>query len=812
LQVLLQQFNQCKTTVLVTVIEMKQRIKTIRLRYNRLLLALPVTVLLLRCSSPAVAQDDFTNMLQQNLQQYYVDNSPLDLHLFFNQPVYAPGDTAYFKVSFLSAGSRKPVSGRTIINVDIYRQPGERIHHQKVLLRGGFGGNQFVVPATLEPGVYVVAAFNEWMLNGDESALFFATLKITNGPAFERRPRNAMSLFPEGGTFVAGIENKVAIVGVANRRVELRDGSDSTLVTASLDERGVTSVSFTPQTGQSYTVTDGQLRETLPPPSNSDIHLAVFPPEGLLMQTQLFCPEDSRRNEGYHFVIHGSAGIYYTARIGFRDSNLTTLQVPTKLLPSGLVCATLFDQNQQVIASRIFMAEQNPGVAVDLKFNNSGPYAPRDSIHATVELFDAHGQALKSVVGVTVIDASLFSGHEGSYSLKEMLLATGNVAFGGLKELPRLSLNPKIWDDVLISEQWNRYRWTDVLKGKERGSHVLKTNIHFSGTILREDRHSPVDTTIATFFLQHDIRAYEDYPKKNGAFDFALYFDFHGQEDVFYSIEEDGKRIDDARLLLNEPPVITFPESEFIATEKLDSYMRFAQRRIEIREAYQRRSIDQLVEDEKSPHHQLEDEIDGADVTINLDDYLIFPTMEETLREIIPGLYHRWRNREHTVRVRLTEPDDFPTENPIYFVDGVLTTDTDYFMALKPADVASIKVITSQQKLSTFGNLGKNGIVLVETKISGNADRVPRSKSYFKATGLTDAIQFQMVPHNKRRIPDFRASLFWTPVLYSDASGRISFSFCAADNPGRFRIIVDGIAENGEPVYAESTFEVVYKE
>jgi hypothetical protein len=426
---------------------------------------------------------------------------------------------------------------------------------------------------------------------------------------------------------------------------------------------------------------------------------------------------------------------------------------------------------------------------------------------------DATGKPLKSIVGVTVIDSALFAGQRGSYSLKEMLFATGNIAYGGLKQFPDNLLNARVSDDMLIAEQWNGYHWKDVIGGKVNNSHILRTNIHFSGKVVRDVPHLPADTTVATFFLQHDLRAYQDFLREDGVFNFALYFDFHGQEDVFYSIEDDGRRIDDARIEFDGPPVINFPASDFAVSVSLDPYAQFAKRRVELGEAYGRRSMDQLADDERSPHELMENEIDGADVSINLDEYLIFPTMEEILREIVPSLNHRWRNKKHTVRVRITEPDRFPNEDPIYFVDGVLTTDTDYFMALVPAEVATIKVITSQAKLSKFGNLGKNGVVLVETKVIGNADRVPRSKSFFEASGLTDALPFRVIAHNEeRRFPDFRAALFWAPVLRSDKSGKISFSFCAADNPGRFKIIVDGITEDGEPVYAESTFDVTIRE
>jgi len=50
--------------------------------------------------SPAfITGDDFVEQLQANLDFHYKSNVPVKLHLFHNQPEYAPGDTVYFKAT-----------------------------------------------------------------------------------------------------------------------------------------------------------------------------------------------------------------------------------------------------------------------------------------------------------------------------------------------------------------------------------------------------------------------------------------------------------------------------------------------------------------------------------------------------------------------------------------------------------------------------------------------------------------------------------------------------------------------------------------
>ncbi len=86
---------------------------------------------------------------------------------------------------------------------------------------------------------------------------------------------------------------------------------------------------------------------------------------------------------------------------------------------------------------------------------------------------------------------------------------------------------------------------------------------------------------------------------------------------------------------------------------------------------------------------------------------------------------HRWHNGKSVVRVWIDDIDKMGTDDPVYVIDGVMTDDTDYFMSLKPENVSTIKVVCTMEKLRVFGAVGRNGVVLVETKLLDNAKNVP---------------------------------------------------------------------------------------
>lgn len=48
--------------------------------------------------------------------------------------------------------------------------------------------------------------------------------------------------------------------------------------------------------------------------------------------------------------------------------------------------------------------------------------------------------------------------------------------------------------------------------------------------------------------------------------------------------------------------------------------------------------------------------------------------------------------------------------------------------------------------------------------------------------------------------PDFRTTLYWNPCIRTDADGRAAFGFRTSDAPADFRIDIEGLTPDGQPV------------
>ncbi len=56
---------------------------------------------------------------------------------------------------------------------------------------------------------------------------------------------------------------------------------------------------------------------------------------------------------------------------------------------------------------------------------------------------------------------------------------------------------------------------------------------------------------------------------------------------------------------------------------------------------------------------------------------------------------------------------------------------------------------------------------------------------------------------------EFVSTILWIPQLHIHQNIINKHSFYTSDIPGKFRIVVQGVTENGEPLFAEKTIEVV---
>ena len=137
----------------------------------------------------------------------------------------------------------------------------------------------------------------------------------------------------------------------------------------------------------------------------------------------------------------------------------------------------------------------------------------------------------------------------------------------------------------------------------------------------------------------------------------------------------------------------------------------------------------------------------------------------------------------------------------------------DILSTINPMTVESIEVTTRINVL--YGSQGANGVISIHTKQNVSEDYIQRSPN-FQILVIHGYSRYRIFSHadydnpkTDKTKPDYRATIYWSPEIVTDAkTGTTTVSFFAADLPGRYRILAEGVTQNGEPVRCVYFIEV----
>jgi hypothetical protein len=769
--------------------------------------------LVLFLNSLAVGQS-FEERLSAKLALYYQNNYPLQVELTFNQPKYVQGDTAYFAIRILTPGDFKTIPGKQVLQLDLFDADGKIVHHQKVLVLEGSGSNQFVVPVNITPGFYTVQAYCDRFQGSDPGLFYYGQLLIGGKNEIERKDNAGdIKFYPEGGRLVSNVSNRVIARGKPNSLGAVYDQDNNQIAAISLNRNGIQYLYLNPKPGVTYNAKIAGTTVELPKSEDGiAMVLALTRREFPFRITMQVSDKSSYRSENLFLVISAHGIVYYSAKVQFKDRLTSIASVPQKDFPDGLMRATIFTEDGTAIAERLFACERGEVIYANVLLDKD-QYNVREKIIVNFKLTNERGTAVAGIQSCSIINTDLLKTPSSTPDLSPDKKITGNLAYAAMCEEADIFNDLTDRDLFLITQKWRWYSWADVWN-EARSKYFLDGYLRFKGTATIDGQPVP-DSTKIHFFMQNYVMTYEAYATNEGNFNIPLLIYFDDTEEIFYAATYNGHRLKNVSVVFSTNENKFIQCVDFVNASRTDAYWQFQNSKNQIDLSYRVSNAASKVKIKESPNSKFEEEIFGADNSYLLSDYKLLPTMAETLLEIVHFVTHRVTKGKNVVRVFYDETDLFAPGDPLFIIDGVITDDTDYFMSLNPESVQSIKVVHSAKKLWTFGKLGENGVILVETKIPNNARNVRRLSQPLKMTGLTKKIPFSSTHHGDAhlnfRVPDLRTSLYWNGEVVINKNGEAQISFYAPDNTGHYAIWIEGVTTDGVPYTATKTFEVVFK-
>lgn len=223
------------------------------------------------------------------------------IYLHLDRPSYWANDDIWFK-AYVKDSPIKECN----LYVEVINSSGSVVCKNISWVQNGLAYGDIHLADTLSSGVYQIRAYTNWMRNFDEVWFFRKDLVIWNPRDKEIKTESTalkardidLQFFPEGGTYVSGIENKIAFKATdkQGKGIDFEgiifDDSRNQIAEIKSNYKGIGSFVFKPQEGKRYSAevrfSDGVVKSAnLPKLKDEGVVLSVNALDSSKIKVQL---------------------------------------------------------------------------------------------------------------------------------------------------------------------------------------------------------------------------------------------------------------------------------------------------------------------------------------------------------------------------------------------------------------------------------------------------------------------------------------------------------------------------------------------
>ena len=376
---------------------MKRHLKSISL-----LAISGVLIMFLTFSTPPFLDNQTPQLLAKaNIYNMQFPQEKVYLHL--DRSSYWASEDIWFKAYLKDS----PIPDCTLY-IELLNSSGTIIDKKKFWAQHGLAYGDFHLKDTLSTGVYQIRAYTNWMRNFDDGWLFRKDLVIWNLKEKKiymdkrqlRENKIDIQFFPEGGTFVSELINKVAFKVTdqngkgLDAEGRILDDLGNIVVDFKSNFKGIGNFMFQPMEGRSYeaeVTVAGQIEMT--------VELPVSKPEGITLSVNSFDADQlhiqmqqksiaspSNFTSEYTLVAQTKGEVFYRKNITM-GKDVFTLDINKQELLTGIIQFTLFDIEAIPICERLAFINHHDYINVEI-IPNKPAYHTRERVQLNLEAFD----------------------------------------------------------------------------------------------------------------------------------------------------------------------------------------------------------------------------------------------------------------------------------------------------------------------------------------------------------------------------------------------------------------------------------------
>ena len=752
-------------------------------------------------------------------------------YLHFDKPYYAAGDTMYFK-AYVTAGEKHQLSALSgVLHVELLNAKNKVDQSIKLQITGGVAWGDFALPDSLPAGNYRVLAYTQWMRNDGN----YFEKNIPVGSLQSRIPESGyhakrvnekadLQFFPEGGQLVAGIVSKVAFKAVGVNGLGLNvhgvvaDNSGAEVSRFASTHLGMGYFYLDPVPGKIYkakvTFADGSTNTIdLPMANASGIVLSVDNdsiPKATVEIKANAAYFTENKGKAYALVIY-SGGTATTVNVPL-DSTKIKLDVLKRRLHTGVATITLFSPTNEPLAERLIFIQNYDQLNLEVSSDKT-TYAKRGKADITLTAVNRKGEPAVGHFSVSVIDESKVPMDENSENtILTSLLLTSDLK--GTVEQPNyyfINTSAQARTDldlVMLTHGYRRFEWKKLLNNEYPPiAFQPEKGLEINGQV-KNMFGKPIAHGTVTLIPGKGGAVLSTTSDDKGNFRFSNLVFFDTTHFVLSAVNAKGRNSTKITYFADKAPLAPQPKLSSGLTVADTSMINYLvtdkqQRDDLLKYGFKGRMLKQVNIHEKKRDDQYRTQsLAGAG---HADQVMHADEIEQIGGQLATSLNGRLRGVGF---VGPQGPDGgIPyllglTMGPMLIVvDGGQLPLGSGVNDLPSSNIETVEVLR-YSSASIYGMAGGNGVLVITTKQGGRDPKDIASIGILPITptGFYKAREFYSPKYDNLNLPwqhDLRSTIYWDPELQTGKDGKASFGFSNADGTGNYRVVIEGIDDNG---------------
>lgn len=661
-------------------------------------------------------------------------------------------------------------------------------------------------------------------------------LRVENGkdPALTKEiciPKKEMSsditFYPEAEFLLANTFNRIGFLATDGRGKGLPvsgyiEQAGEKLISFESEHAGIGSFSLNPEAGKVYKAVahfpDGRtIEKTLPLASSNGYTLAVNNAIENAVWVQVGASKELIDGKTVSLIAQQEGEVFYAAKSKLDKADLA-IGIPRKNLPSGTMTLLLLDADLNLLAKRsVFNLNQTDLIPLKV-LSNKKTYHTREKIELTIKA-DSLDDSLRLgtfSIAVTHLDKVRDSMRKQDNILSSLLLTSntkqyieGPGYYFGENE-QQVDLKRQL-DNLMLTLKPDSSFWPKVKTGVfPEKPYLAEKEMQISGVISKRNGDPLPEAKVTVISPQHITTILDTLTDANGRFAFRDLVFFDSTRFVVQARDAKGKKnvdikMDDVggqQVSLNK----NAPDEVTQANQALGDYLKLSNRSLTELQKFGllERSI-QLDEVEvkatKENPAKYSANLNGpgnADQVISGDETFFngCPTLDMCLNGRLMGVMFR-----NGVPYSTRSPN-----MPMQIVLDGMYMDASALNVIQPLDVASIEVLRNVGNTAIYGSFGAGGVIIITTR-RGDQPRKYAAELYtpgiltYQPQGLYQARLFRSPDYSQEEekpgMKDLRTTIYWNPDVFTDKMGTHNLSFYAANEPGVYQVVVEGMDTQG---------------